>query len=526
MTMWDERRFRAVSDAERAFSADADVPLIVATITGLMAEVRSRISVGGPNDQLLTEATAVELRDRLSSLGLSMWAGRLELLAGDTGPATDPERILAELAIGAGLGRLCGQEPDRASFEVAEAVSGTLQDAWRSFPAAADRALQKTPGAQAALAAFLRVQVDDFTVAPRRMARVSGLNTCAMVEGHRRGPRLSDAWDESRNPGLFRLRWPEAFGMLYRCDARLYLGIVETFPHSEPARQALEAAHIACNSTALAELLTLAPKAFDGDGSWRVNAKTPFLLLGLAEHAIQEAVTGAGGPDAARIGAEAVAGPIIDALLARADAMHLGHAWAERLILQGSRPSSRRAVDISCTIIPALAIVLNHLVVGVPMLDDPHAWLKRGEETWRRERALAVAAAITVQAECGPDRAATFLARAAQSGSLWTEGAEQAVGNDTMETRIVSTIISNLEDPAGWFDHSWHLLASVRDQARHFVPDRTAHGHGGHLLLAWALCGLLHLPQGSEQAKGLWLTMERAVRVRVASRRWWNRVVA
>jgi hypothetical protein len=72
-----------------------------------------------------------------------------------------------------------------------------------------------------------------------------------------------------------------------------------------------------------------------------------------------------------------------------------------------------------------------------------------------------------------------------------------------MEARVVSTIISNLEDPVGWFDHSWHLLASVRDQARHLVPDRTANAHGGHLLLAWTMCGLLHLPPGSERAKGL-----------------------
>lgn len=513
MTAWDERRTRAVFEAERAFDEDADVPRVTAVIAGWLEEVRLRRSTGGSDTRPSADAAAGELRGRLLGCGLEAWAGRLALLAEGTGPATDPGRILAELALGAGMGRLCGRVPDRASFELEEALSETLYDAWRGFPAAADRALQEIPDAQGALTGLLRAQVDDFTAAPRRMAWTSGVNTCAMAESHRRGPRLIDAWEGPRVRGLFRLRWPEAFEMLRRRDARAYLGVIEAFPHPEPARQALEAACQKAYPAVLAELLALAPPAFAGDGTWLTGAKTPFLLLGIAGDAICDAALGADDPGVARSRAEAVAGPVIGALLARPDAAYLGHAWAERLVQLAYRPHARQANRTTREIVPVLASVLGRLAAGVPPLDDPGAWLVWGDEIWRRDRVLAVAAPMLARPGNGNDRAAEFLVQAAERASLWITGVEGALSEDVMEARVAGTIVAGLQDPAGWFDRSWRRLAAARDRARHAVPDRVGGGHGGHVLLAWAACGLQRLPPGSTRAKALWVSLEGAVRL-------------
>lgn len=515
MAMWDEWRAQALSEAERIFNEDVDANRVAAVIAEWLEEARPLRPADDRDIQLSAETIARELHARLIGCGLEAWAGRLALLAegAGAGPATIPEYILAELALGAGLGRLCGRTPERALFELNEALSRTRHDARRGFSAGADAGLRETPDAQAALAAFLRTQVDDFTAAPRRMAWASGANTCAMVESFRRSPRLTDAWEGPRVRGVFRLRWPEAFDLLRRHDARLYLEIIEAFPHPEPVKQVLDGAGLDADPAALAQLLALAPSAFDEHGTWLTSAKTPFLLLGIADHAIREAALKADGPDAALSRAVAIAEPVIEALLARLDAVHLGHVWAERLISQGSRPHVLRADGIPCEIVPVLAGVLDRLLARLPPLDDPMAWLMRGEEMWRRERALALAAAMLARSENGHDCAADFLALVAERASLWTTYAERALSEYIMETAIAGMIVAGLQDPAGWFDHSWRRLASVRDRARHSIPDRIGNGHGGHLLLVWAACGLQRLPPGSAQAKALWISLECAVRV-------------
>jgi len=359
----------------------------------------------------------------------------------------------------------------------------------------------------------LRTRVNDFTAAPRRMAAVFGVNTCALVEAHRQLPRLADGWGEMPVGGLLEISSPEAYGMLRRRDLRLYLEIIEAFPHPEPTRQALATAGLVADLEALCRLLRVAPLAFDEQGVWIVAAKTPFLLLGLAVESVWHVAFPPDGGRGSPSDVEAAIGQVLGALMSRPDAVHLGYAWAERLVHEGQRAGRRRDRDVTADeVVSLIASVLCCLAAALPVLADPLAWVTQGKEIWRRERALAVLALMA----CGDlprDDVGSFMAQASRRGQLETTGVGEAlIGSASLEHRVAAKAVVGLPDPAAWFRDAWRLLAPVRDRARHHVLDSDTVRHGGHILVAWALCGLTHLPDGSPKTRALWMVLEAAVR--------------
>jgi hypothetical protein len=514
VNVWEARRAEAIAEAERLFGFDPDTGRVVEVTVEWLRMLRP-IGPAAVADlaQLFGPGLADGVLDRLRHAGLQRWADRFALLGDGRDVSVIPERISAELAIGTGVGRLCGLEPNAATFWLSDALQEAFGDAHRTFAAEADRALAEAPGSAHALAGLLRARVNDFTAAPRRMAHVHGVSTCGLAETHRRSPRLLDAWGEIPVGGLLELSTPEAYDMLRRRDPQLYLEIIEGFPHPEPARQALAAAQLEAHSAELCQLLRVAPLAFSEDGTWIVAAKTPFLLLGVAVESIRHVALPPQDGRGSQGETDAVVGQVLDALMSRPDAIHLGYAWAERLIHEGHRSGRRRNPDVSAGEVASLiASVLSRLAASLPVLADPVAWVGQAEELWRRERALAVLA-VMVCGEVPRGGAGEFMARAARNGQLETTGVGEALAEDaSVECWVASNAVVGLPDPAAWFRDAWRILAPVRDRARHLVLNRGTVGHGGHVLAVWGLCGLMHLPDGSPKAKALWAAIETAVR--------------
>jgi hypothetical protein len=514
VSSWETRRAEAVAEAERLFGFDPDAGQVVEITVEWLRTLRpSGTAAAADLAQLFGPGLAGGVLDRLRWAGLQHWADRFRLLGDGRDTSIIAERIAAELAIGAGIGRLCALEPDAATFRLADALQKAFGDAHQTFAAETDRALAEAPDAVYALASLLRARVDDFTAAPRRMAAVFGVSTCGLVEAHRRQPRLADAWDETPVRGLLELSSPEAYDMLRRHNTRLYLEIIEAFPHPEPTRQALAAAQLEVNPAALCHLLRVAPLAFDGEGAWIVTVKTPFLLLGLAIEGIRRTAFPLEGGRGSPTDVDAVIGQVLDTLMSRRDAVHLGYAWAERLVHEGRRTGRRRERDVTPgEVVSLIASVLGRLATALPVLAHPMAWVGQGEEIWRRERALAV---LEVMA-CGDtprDDAGEFMVQAARCAHLETTGVGEAlVGDVSLERWVAANAVLGLPDPAAWFRDAWRLLAPVRDRARHLVLDNDRVGHGGYVLVAWGLCGLMHLPDGSPKARALWAVLETAVR--------------
>lgn len=463
----------------------------------------------------LATQPAAEALQRLREAGLATWAGRIEALREGEGAPATPDIIAAEVAVGRALGRACAEWPDEDAFRRAEEVIRHFRDAEVGFPEGGDEGLGRAPRALPALEGMLLERVNRFTAAPRRMARVQGMSTCALVEHHRRRARLHDCWGERPMRGMLRIRDTRGFDLLRRAAPDAYLRVLEAFPHPEPVRQILQAAELEHDLDALCLLLTEAKPAFGADGRWLPETKAPLFLLAMAGEHLRLLPESAGGTGTEDDGFQTARAKVVGCLSARPDMPHLGFAWAQRLVQEGgARGPWRRAGDAETGTRRLLAL-LGALADMLPDHPCPVQWIADEGDVRRRER--TVAALLPFARDDHPNRGAAgaLVERVAQEGLSDRTGLAAGLADYWLaETAVIGTVLSEVPAVADWFEGAWRRLMPVRDRARYRGEDGHDHrGAGaGLFLVTWTLHALGRLAPGSAEARALWTALERAIR--------------
>lgn len=503
------RRARALLEAEPRPERLMDV----------LEEWMRRVPPGEPSfldrRAFLAAQPAAEALQRLREAGLAAWAERIEALReGESAPAT-PDAVAAETAIGRALGRACAEQPDEDALRRAEEVIRHFRNAEVGFAEGADEGLERAAQTLPALEAMLLERVNRFTAAPRRMARVQGMSTCALVEHHRRRARLHDCWGERPMRGMLRIRDTRGFDLLRRADPDAYLRVLEAFPHPEPVRQILQAAELEHDLNALCLLLAEAKPAFGAEGRWLPETKAPLFLLAMAGEHLRSLPGSAGRTGTEDDGFQTAMAKVVGCLSARPDMPHLGFAWAQRLVQEGgARGPWRRAGDAETGTWRLLAL-LGALADMLPDHPCPVRWIAEEGDVWRRER--TVAALLPFARDDHPDRAAAGLLveRVTQEGLFDRTGLEEGLADfRSAETAVVGAILSKVPAVAGWFEGAWRQLMPVRDRTRYWREDsRDRHAAGaGLFLVTWTLHALGRLAPASAEARALWAALERAIR--------------
>jgi hypothetical protein len=338
-------------------------------------------------------AIATHLRDRR----LTEWANALEGRS-PPGPGSEPSGYAVDMLIAKAAGLFCGATPGERQFTFVRHLHEVIPFESVDFVSAAETALRSDAGAIQALSAMLNERIAAFPTEPERLAFISARDLPQTSSEQTRETRFIDVWDDPFERTPLWLHDFDAYELLRRVDYHAYLNLLEDFPVREGVYQLLDTADGWATASELSLLLKNARPVFDNNGEWIRQNRVAFIVLnllagrlllepledGLPSQTFKETLT-----------------TIIDALMARSDAVPLGYAWLQRVLMSPGKSRRRAAIKDDGDLATALVLVAANLAAHLSPHPNPLKWIEEELYVWRNWRVYAL---LAIELSRGPNR--------------------------------------------------------------------------------------------------------------------------
>jgi hypothetical protein len=503
---WQARRAQmrgdAISFVEKTPSSDQ----AGTTILEVIKDLANRVPEAAEADFYQIEAIASIAR-RLRDRGLTEWANSLERRS-NASQALAPSAQAIEILIGKAAGSFCGRNPGEGQFTFVRHLREVIPFESADFVPAAENALRSTDGATEALAAMLNERIADFQTEPRRLASISDRNFAELSREQSGEIRFVDVWDDPYQRTMIWIHDFDAYELLRRVDHAAYLNLLEDFPLRGGVYQLLDTADGWATTSELRLLLENARPAFDQDGEWIRQNRVAFIVLNLLAGRLLREPFGESGPSD---NFKRTLTGIIDALMVRLDAIPLGYAWLQRVLMSPGKSRRRQAMKDDSYQSDALLLVAKNLAGSLGPHPSPLKWIEAELYVWRNWRIYASLAIELSRQPVDKSAIKDLIAHVLLNGFVSSVGIDRLGSGSNIERKIISNAVAQIPNLADWFTDLWRRLFWQRDRFRWLRPGGAARPNVGQVIVLWGICGL-ELLDSSDEARSLWLALYDAVR--------------
>ena len=327
---------------------------------------------------------AASIANRLRKNGLIEWANAFESRV-NVGQGLEPRAYAIEIVIGRAAGLLCGTNPGEREFTFVRHLREVIPFESADFVPAAEKALKSDASRINALAEMLNQRAATFQTEPRRSAPLSDRELTQLSREQSWETRFIDVWDDHLDRTMIWLHDFDAYELLRRVDYGAYLNLLEDFPVRSAPYQLLDVANGWARPSELCLLLKHARAVFDQNDAWIRQNRVAFIVLNLlAERLLlQPFEEGQPSEDFKEILTE-----IIDALVARPDAIPLGYAWLQRVLMSPGKSRRRPAMKEDDNLASALLLVAANLAPHLGPHPDPLPWIEAELYVWRNWKSM------------------------------------------------------------------------------------------------------------------------------------------
>jgi hypothetical protein len=477
-----------------------------ATILEVIKELADAAPEGADADLYRVRVPAL-ITARLRDHQLNEWAAALEDRSAP-GARSEPSGYAVEMLIGKAAGLLCGAAPSERQFcfvrHLHEAIGFDSVD----FITAAEPALKSDTGAIRALATMLNERIAAYPDEPGRLAHVPAGNLPRAFPEQTREMRFIDVWDDPFERTLLWLYDFDAYELLRRVDHQAYSNLLEDFPVRGGAYQLLDGADGWATTSELCSLLRNARPVFNGNGEWIKQNRVAFIVLNLLAARLLVQPLKDGQPS--ETFKESIAA-IIDALMARPDAIPLGYAWLQRVLMSPGKSRRRAAINDDGDLATALTLVAANLAPHLSPHPAPLKWIEEELYVWRNWRVYALLAIEPFREPINKGAIADLIAAVLRNDLATSVGIDRLGSGGNIERRIIGNAIAQISNPADWFSDIWKRLFWQRDRFKWPRPNDATRPNIGQVAVLWGTCGL-ELLDVSDGARSLWLGLYAAVR--------------
>jgi hypothetical protein len=452
--------------------------------------------------------------------GFSDWADRL----GDRQVRVRLRDSASDAAIDLLMGRAAGlyyaKNIDQATIPVIDNILLAFPDGWRDFGEAASRNIEADLNRSKEL---LRITSEMVISFEEDMARENVLahrrHAKELIKSFKSTPLLRNVWHELPHDAIIGTDNALFFDVLRRCNPVEFIKLIDAFCHPQVGRDILHFVDRIGLFEDMLELLKLTPPAFDTEGNWHKNIKTPVLVLQaigrkLAHIAITDDPSDVGNSaeqpsEAFRTAVESIFG----ILKARIDSEQIGFSWLENLVDLGEfefRP--RSAQD------ERLGVCYRFLISEVAKSLSPHpfatTWIEAQEVHWRYNRAITVIAVAALGNGGGTALVSELVKATLHQEVLSTASTGQFIGAGfTSQRFLVGLSLASIQDISSFFVNLWKSLSQLRDRSRHLESSRYERaGVADELLTSWFLCAAESIGPDHIEARSLWLALFDVIR--------------
>ena len=300
----------------------------------------------------------------------------------------------------------------------------------------------------------------------------------------------------------------DAYELLRRVDYHAYLNLLEDFPVRGGVYQLLDAADGWAAASELCLLLKNAPPVFDNNGEWIKQSRVAFIVLNLLAGRLLVQPLEDGQPSDTF---KETLAAIIDALMARPDAIPLGYAWLQRILMSPGKSRRRAAIKDDGDLATALLLVAANLAAHLSPHPDPLKWIEEELYVWRNWRVYALLAIELSREPMNKGMIADLIADVLLHDLASSVGIDRLGRGGNIERKIIANAIAQISNPADWFTDLWKRLFWQRDRFRWLRHKDASRPNIGQVAVLWGICGL-ELLGDSGEARSLWLALYDAVR--------------
>ena len=477
-----------------------------ATISETIEELANRSPGTANADFYKVEATA-SIAARLRDRGLTEWANALERRS-NTVQEPEPSGYAIEVLIGGAAGLFCGASPGERQFTFVRHLREAIPFESADFVTAAEVALKLDASAIRALATMLHERAADFQIEPGRLAFISDRDLAQVSSEQSRETRFIDVWDDPFERTMIWLYDFDAYELLRRVDYDAYLNLLEDFPLRDGVYQLLDAADGWATTSELCLLLKNARPVFDNNGEWMKQNTVAFIVLNLlaGRLLLQPLEEGQ-----ATENFEEMLAAITDALMVRSDAIPLGYAWLQRVLMSPGKSRRRAAKRGDGDLTVALLLVAKNLAAH--LAPHPHRlkWIEAELYVWRNWRVYALLAIELSRQPVDKSAIRHLIGDVLLNDLASSVGIDRLGSGSNIERKIISKAIAQIPNPADWFTDLWKRLFWQRSRFRWLRHNNASRPNIGQVTVLWGICGL-ELLDASDVARSLWLALYDAVR--------------
>lgn len=503
---WQELRAQMRASALTFVETNPSADKARATILEVIKELADKACDTANADFYRAEAIrsiAARLRDR----GLIEWANPLESRSNPE-PGSESVRYAVDMLVGRAAGLFCGASPGERQFIFVRHLHEAIAFESVDFVAAAEEVLKSDAGARTALAAMLQERVAHFQTDPRRLMFISDRDLPRFSPEQSRETRFIDVWDAPFDRAVLWLYDFDAYELLRRVDCDAYLNLLEDFPLQGGVYQLLDAADGWATTSELCSLLRNARPVFDASGEWIKQNRVAFIVLNLLARRLLLQPFEEGRPSEAF---KETLDAIIAALMARSDAVPLGYAWLQRVLMSPGKSRRRSAMKDDGDLTTGLLLVAASLAANLGPHPNPLKWIEEEFYVWRNWRVYALLAVELSRQSIDKSAIADLISAVLLNDLASSVGIDRLGSGGNIERKIISNAIAQIPNPADWFTALWKKLFWQRDRFRGFYHKDASRPNIGQVAVLWGISGLELLPV-SEEARLLWLALYAAVR--------------
>jgi hypothetical protein len=275
--------------------------------------------------------------------------------------------------------------------------------------------------------------------------------------------RFIEVWDDPYQRAMLWLYDFDAYELLRRVDHHAYLNLLEDFPVREGVYQLLEAADGWTTPLELCLLLKNARLVFDSNGEWIRQNRVAFIVLNLLAGRLLLQPFGGGLPSESF---KETLAAIIDPLMARSDALPLGYAWLQRILMSPGKSRRRVAIKDDGDLTTALLLVAANLAAHLGPHPDPLKWIEAELYVWQNWRVYALLAIELSRQPVEKKAIADLIANVLLNDLATSVGIDRLGSGGNIERKIISNAIAQIPNPADWVTDLWRRLFWQRDRFR------------------------------------------------------------
>jgi hypothetical protein len=199
-------------------------------------------------------------------------------------------------------------------------------------------------------------------------------------------------------------------------------------------------------------LLKNARPAFDIDGEWMKQNRVAFIVLNLLAGRLFRQPFEAGGPSETL---KETLAEIIDALTARSDAIPLGYAWLQRVLMSPGKSRRRPAMRSDSDLTTHLLLVAATLAVNLAPHPSPLKWIEAELYVWRNWRVYALLAVEVSRQPVNKSAITDLIGQVLLNDLASSVLIERLASEPTIERKIISNAIAQIPNLADWFTDLW-----------------------------------------------------------------------